>query len=158
QRRVDRRIHRADLRRGKVSAEIHRGRGGRIRTAHAGELPGGGESMNASENAPRAAAFQRRLNRALAALVAVVTLSVFSVTYTADFVPWDDDINIYGNPHIRGITAESLKWMFTDTTYVHRYMPVGWLALAIDYQLAGGLNPTTYHAGNLLLHTINAVL
>ncbi len=91
-------------------------------------------------------------------VVAAITLSVFSVVRHADFVPWDDDINIYNNPHIRGLNAESLKWMFTDTSYVHRYMPIGWLSLAIDYELAQGLNPATYHLGNLLLHTINALL
>jgi protein O-mannosyl-transferase len=91
-------------------------------------------------------------------LVAAVTLSVFSVVRHAEFVPWDDEINIYGNPHIQGITAKSVRWMFTDTSYVHRYMPIGWLSLAIDYDLAHGFNPATYHIGNLLLHTINAVL
>jgi Tfp pilus assembly protein PilF len=100
----------------------------------------------------------RSLHWLMIAVVAAVTLSVFSLVRHAEFVPWDDDINIYGNPHIRGITAESLKWMFTDTSYVHRYMPIGWLAFAIDYQLAHGCNPATYHIGNLLLHTFNAVL
>lgn len=95
----------------------------------------------------------------LMAVIAAITLSVFSVVRSADFLPWDDDINLYNNPHIKaGITAESLKWMFTDSSYVHRYMPLGWLAFAVDVNLAGEMNPTTYHVGNLLLHVVNALL
>src|SRR5262245_19753901 len=98
-----------------------------------------------------AAPSPRALHWWLVVAVAAVTLSVFSVVRHADFVPWDDDINLYRNPHIQhGITAESLKWMFTDSSYVHRYMPIGWLALAIDVNLAKGMNSTTYHVGNLL--------
>src|ERR1044071_5746528 len=120
--------------------------------------------MNRPPNVEQSSApsFTERSSRSLRwlmlVLVAAVTLSFFSVVRHAEFVPWDDDINIYGNPHIHGITAQSVRWMFTDTSYVHRYQPLGWLALAIDYDLAHGFNPATYHIGNLLLHTINAVL
>src|ERR1044072_1999454 len=79
----------------------------------------------------------RSLHWLMMVVVAAVTLSVFSVVRHADFVPWDDDMNIYGNPHIQGVTAQSLRWMFTDTAYVHRYMPIGWLSLAIDYDQIG---------------------
>ena len=100
----------------------------------------------------------RRLNRYLIALLLTITLSVFSTVRQADFVHWDDGVNIYQNPHIRGVTAESLRWMFTDMNYIPRYMPLGWLSLAVDYDLAGKFNPATYHVGNLLLHCLNALL
>src|ERR1043166_4211581 len=100
----------------------------------------------------------RRLNRCLIALIIAVTLSVFSVVRQADFVHWDDGVNIYNNPHIHGLNSASLRWMFTDASYIPRYMPLGWMSLAVDYQLTGGFNPTTYHLGNLLLHCANAVL
>ena len=51
----------------------------------------------------------RRLNRYLIALLLTITLSVFSTVRQADFVHWDDGVNIYANPHIRGINAESLR-------------------------------------------------
>ncbi|HTD66964.1 MAG TPA: tetratricopeptide repeat protein [Candidatus Limnocylindria bacterium] len=100
----------------------------------------------------------RRLNRYLTVLLIVVTLSVFSVVRQAGFVHWDDGVNIHNNPHIRGVTAGSLRWMFTDVSYIPRYMPLGWLSLAVDYDLVGEFNPATYHVGNLLLHCVNAVL
>ncbi len=100
----------------------------------------------------------RRLNRYLIGLLVVATISVFSVVRQAGFVHWDDGVNIEHNPHIRGITGQSLQWMFMDVSYVPRYMPLGWLALAVDYELAGEFNPLTYHLGNLLLHCLNGVL
>jgi hypothetical protein len=73
------------------------------------------------------------------------------------FVAWDDDITIYWNLHIRKLDAESVTWMFTDSSYVRRYVPLFWLTLAINYQM-GGLNPQGYHAVNVLMHACNAVL
>src|SRR6185437_5590600 len=70
---------------------------------------------------------------------------------------WDDNITITTNPHIRSLDGESLKWMFTDARYVRRYVPLMWLGYAINYAI-GGLNPWNYHATNVLLHIINAVL
>ncbi len=118
---------------------------------HGAKLDGSGQ--HAAEDAA-----VRRLNRYLIALILTLTLTVFSTVRQADFVHWDDGMNIYENPHIRGLTAESLRWMFTDTSYIPRYMPLGWLSLAVDYALAGEFNPTTYHVGNLLLHCLNALL
>ena len=45
----------------------------------------------------------------------------------ADFVYWDDDVEIYANPHLKGITPETLRWMFFGTGYVVRYQPLTWL-------------------------------
>ncbi|HWN95291.1 MAG TPA: hypothetical protein VNT99_09685, partial [Methylomirabilota bacterium] len=98
------------------------------------------------------------MNWALAALVVAITLTVFSVTYSAEFVRWDDDVNIYNNPHLRGgVNVHSLIWMFTDMNYIPRYMPLGWLSYAVNYQF-GGLNPVGYHAGNMVFHALNALL
>ena len=36
-------------------------------------------------------------------------------------------------------------------------MPLTWLSFALDYQW-GGLNPMTYHLGNLILHCLNTLL
>ncbi len=105
-----------------------------------------------------AAGLPRRVNGYIIAVLIAVTLSVFSVVRHADFVHWDDGVNIVENPHIRGVSAESLRWMFTDTSYIPRYMPLGWLSLAVDYNIAGKFNPATYHLGNLLLHCLNTLL
>ncbi len=89
--------------------------------------------------------------------VAVVTLACFCPVISSDFVLWDDDINIYENSHIKGLTAENLRWMFTDLVQTLRFKPLNWLAWATIYEVAG-IKPAAFHLANVLLHTANAGL
>jgi len=86
-----------------------------------------------------------------------ITLAVFGRVCGHEFVHFDDNVLIYNNPHVTGLTWENIQWMFSNGSYARRYMPLGWLSLAIDYQLFG-LSPHAYHTGNLLLHLMNVVL
>lgn len=90
------------------------------------------------------------------ALVAVV-FGVFFRTLESGFLRWDDDINVFENPHVQGLTAENLRWMFTDFEQAIRYKPLSWLAWALVHEVFG-LNPFGYHLANVLLHCANAVL
>jgi tetratricopeptide (TPR) repeat protein len=99
----------------------------------------------------------RQLQRRLVLLLLGFTLAVFSGVCGHEFVQLDDNMNIYGNPHIQGLTWEHLKWMFAFNPNSPRYMPLGWLSYAVDYQLFG-LNPQAFHAVNLFLHLCNVVL
>lgn len=87
----------------------------------------------------------------------VVTFVAFRPSLKADFVRWDDEVNISGNPHLRQLNAEHLRWMVTDVGYMRRYVPLTWLSWAISYQLGDG-EPGAFHAGNLLLHLVNVLL
>jgi tetratricopeptide (TPR) repeat protein len=69
----------------------------------------------------------------------------------------DDDVNVTLNPHMGGLDADRLKWMFTDWSYVRRYIPLGWLNFSSTYQFAG-LDPRPYHAVALGLYLLNSVL
>ena len=89
-------------------------------------------------------------------LVAVV-FAVFFRTLESDFLRWDDDINVFENSRVQGLTAENLRWMFTDFEQAIRYKPLSWLAWALVHE-AFGLNPFGYHLANVLLHCANAVL
>lgn len=83
--------------------------------------------------------------------------AAFYPALNAEFVPWDDDLNITANPHIRALDGTSLRWMFTDVAYARRYLPLAWLNWAVNFQLTG-LSPFAFHFGNLLFHTANAFL
>lgn len=100
----------------------------------------------------------RTLKYTLMLVVALASLAVFSGSFRASFVHWDDNINIYDNPHLtQGLSWDGLRWMFSDAQYIPRYMPLGWLSWAVNYEI-GGLSPAGFHLGNLILHSINSVL
>jgi hypothetical protein len=93
-----------------------------------------------------------------------VTLILAAVAWTTrevtnfSFLPLvDDDVNIFYNPHLGAPDAARLRWMATDFSYVHRYMPLGWLGFSVVYAVTG-LDPWGYHAAGVLLHAVNAVL
>src|ERR1017187_8389355 len=98
-----------------------------------------------------------RLTTLVSLVLFCATFAVFSRVLVADFVQWDDDINIYNNPHIQGLTARNLHWIFTTCEYPPRYAPLFWLGWAINYQL-GGLNLAGFHLTDLLFHAANASL
>src|SRR5438874_6787485 len=64
----------------------------------------------------------------------LAVVAVFWKIPSADFVQWDDDINIYRNPFHGGLSWARLSWMFTDIHYVMYYAPLSWLTLSIIYQ------------------------
>src|SRR5256885_12450913 len=99
---------------------------------------------------------QRTQTRLLLGVLGI-TLAVFGGVCGHEFVEFDDNVNIYDNPRVQGLSLENLRWMFTDTGYAGRYMPLGWLTYALNYQLFG-LDPHAYHAVNLVLHLCNVVL
>ena len=69
----------------------------------------------------------------------------------------DDDVNVTVNSHMGGLTASRLVWMFTDWSYVRRYIPLGWLNFSATYTFAG-LDPRPYHAVGVALYGLNAFL
>jgi len=94
----------------------------------------------------------------------VLVLIVTAVAWTTRPIPGfgflplvDDDVNIAFNPHLGAPDAARLRWMFTDFSYVHRYMPLGWLGFAAVYARSG-LDPAGFHRADLLFHAVNAVL
>ncbi|MEQ2010189.1 MAG: tetratricopeptide repeat protein [Limisphaerales bacterium] len=97
-----------------------------------------------------------RTTAIMLALVAVV-FGVFFRTLESGFLRWDDDINVFENPRVQGLTAENLRWMFTDFEQAIRYKPLSWLAWALVHEVFG-LNPFGCHLANVLLHCANTVL
>jgi protein O-mannosyl-transferase len=99
----------------------------------------------------------RRLNMAALAVVVLVTALVFWNSLSADFVKFDDDVNVYKNPNIEKLSWQSLIWMFTDTQQALRYKPLTWLTWSL-IRAASGLAPFAFHLVNFLLHCLDAAL
>ena len=99
----------------------------------------------------------RRHDLLMAGLLATVTMAVFWRVLGNGFVQWDDDIMVYQNPHIQGLDAQRLLWMFTDVAYSMRYKPLTWLSYALIYSLRG-FDPFAFHLVGVLLHCANTIL
>ena len=74
-------------------------------------------------------------------LIFVLVAAVFQTARHGAFLLWDDNINIATNPHLGEFNWESVRWMFTDSSYMRRYVPLAWLGWSVEHQLFG-LTPT----------------
>lgn len=87
----------------------------------------------------------------------VVTLAVYAVTGTFDFIAtWDDKYYISTNETVQGFTREHLMQAFNDY-YVGNYAPLHILSYMIDHAL-WGMHPAGYHLENVLLHLASGLL
>ena len=97
-----------------------------------------------------------RQNLYICLFLVFATIAVYWQTLDFDFVNFDDQIYVTDNYHVKqGLTADSIKWAFVDTT--GNWNPITWLSHMLDYQLYG-LNPKGHHLTNLLFHLANVVL
>lgn len=85
-----------------------------------------------------------------------ISLVVYGSSLSNNFVTLDDPYVIYNNLAIREITPSTIKTIFT-TYDPELYTPLTFFTFQLNY-LMGGLEPFWYHATNLFLHTINALL
>ena len=90
----------------------------------------------------------------LGALV-VLTLVVFFPVFGHEFLNFDDDILLYENLQIT--QNQSVSILFQEKLWSPHYKPLVYLSWLIEYKLFG-LNPTVFHATNLLLHIANVLL
>ncbi len=99
---------------------------------------------------------QKRIVIGYALLVCALIAIAYGRSLWQGFAPVDDDILIYNNLAVRGVTFDHLKTIFT-TFDPELYIPLTLLSFQIDY-LIGGLDPFVYHLTNLFLHAANALL
>jgi protein O-mannosyl-transferase len=88
--------------------------------------------------------------------VVFATCLAFWPSLDAGWVTWDDDANFLNNPHFRGLGLEQLRWMWGGF-HLGIWIPLSWMTLGANYLLFG-MEPAGYHATNMLLHALNAVL
>ncbi len=93
----------------------------------------------------------------LSFFLALFTAALYAQVITFDFFDLDDSKYVTENLHIHaGFTSDSLSWAFT-TIHAGFWQPMIWLSFMLDVELYG-LNPAGFHATNLFLHIINAIL
>lgn len=100
------------------------------------------------------------------ALIALATLAVFGPAVMHEFVTWDDHLNVSQNPDLNPVTAQSLTAIWRGPRHF-LYIPLTYTAWAALTPLArtsapdadgATLNPYLYHALNLVIHLISALV
>jgi tetratricopeptide (TPR) repeat protein len=92
----------------------------------------------------------------LAAIICLVSISVYLLALENDFVNWDDIDYVYENPYLRVPVSDYMVWAFS-TSRTGNWHPLTWLSLRADYAL-WGLNPMGYHLSSVLFHGLNTLL
>ena len=117
-------------------------------------MTAGGGSPNPTE-AFLHAAWQKIAGNAwlLAGLVGLLSFVVFLPAVACDFVNWDDNIYVYGNPLVLGgLTVQGIVAAFSRP-YVGNWAPLTMLSYELDATLYGAM-PAGYHLTNVLLHAV----
>lgn len=92
----------------------------------------------------------------IVALFAVASALVYGASLQYGFVRWDDGLLIYENPAVMEISTASITRAFT-TYDPELYIPFTLLTYQFDYLIGDGA-AWPFKLGNLLLHTLNALL
>ena len=94
---------------------------------------------------------------ALCVLLALATLAAYGSFAGFEFLNWDDNFYVTGNPHVQaGLTFESVRWALTATD-ANNWHPLTWLSHLLDIELFG-LAPVWHHRVSLWLHVLATLL
>lgn len=91
-------------------------------------------------------------------LIFLISIAAHFPTLKNGFTNWDDPRLLINNANIRGLSIDHFGKLFL-TSYggLGGYTPLVFLSYALEYRFFG-LNPRAFHATNLLLHAMNALL
>jgi tetratricopeptide (TPR) repeat protein len=82
---------------------------------------------------------------------------IFFQLWSFQFINFDDNSYIYGNPHVNGgLTWENIKWAFT-AFHSANWHPITWLSHQLDSTLFG-IRAGYHHLDSAFIHTVNSVL
>lgn len=91
-----------------------------------------------------------------ALLPLVVSFLAYLAAFSNDFVEWDDNRYVYDNPDLGKWDAAGWKYLLGKYV-MGNWHPLTMISLSLDKTLFG-LNPGMFHAINVALHAINALL
>ncbi len=87
------------------------------------------------------------------AAIMLVTFIAYSLSFSNNFVNWDDDSNILNNQYVQNFDVVNI---FTKT-YSNAYRPLTFFTFSAIYQ-AVGANARPYHIISLFFHLFNIIL
>ena len=100
---------------------------------------------------------KNRQSAVICLALALVTAALYWPMTHHEFVAFDDEGYITGNPHVNaGLTWSGAVWAF-QSGYAANWHPLTWISHMLDCQLYGSY-PGGHHATNLLLHIANTLL
>jgi protein O-mannosyl-transferase len=106
-------------------------------------------------NQPRQTRDNPATPQRMAFLLAVVTFALFASAIGYDFVNYDDDLYVSGNPHVLGgLNLSGLAYAFS-TFDGGSWMPLTWISHLLDVSLFG-VRSAGGHLINILLHAASA--
>ncbi len=91
-----------------------------------------------------------------AAIIIILTLTVFFPTIRNGFTNWDDSFHLLNNHDITALSFQNISKMFSSY-YVGHYIPLVIITFAVEYKFFG-LDPFVFHFVSLFLHLITTVL
>ncbi len=87
-----------------------------------------------------------------------LTFGIYGQTVWHPFINLDDEVLIYGNPHVRsGLRWENILWAFTSTSGASFWHPLTWLSHMLDVELFG-MNAGGHHLMSVGIHALNAMV
>src|SRR4029077_5802320 len=90
-------------------------------------------------------------------LLVGIVLIVFGQTLRHEFINYDDDQYVFGNPRItNGLSVEGIGWAFTHV-HADNWHPLTTISHMLDCQFFG-LEPAGHHLINVLLHSAAVLL
>ncbi len=101
--------------------------------------------------------FYKYLNYYIPGLVVILTLISYVNVFGYDFVNWDDDRYVTGNPYITKLNFENIKYFFTNYYFV-MYIPLSMVSYMFDDSIFELTTAQIFHSHNIILHIFNSVL
>lgn len=86
-----------------------------------------------------------------------ITVAVYAPNLRAGFLTWDDDVMLLANPLVLSPNGFSAIWSRTAHAYGWPNYPLFYTSLWLNHRF-WGLEPVAYHATNIALHALNAML
>lgn len=97
-----------------------------------------------------------KIKRRIALVTVIACILAFFPVLNAGFVNYDDPEYVLNNPFIRHFSVANIKSIFLFKT-TDLYVPLTVFSYLLEYSVFGA-NPKAFHAFNLVLHIINALL